>query len=440
LSRDSDQEVPAGQAAERSGYKFYVVLLLAGTYMLNTADRGILSILVPPLKREFALSDWQIGLLAGPLFAFVYAVSSLPFATWSDRGNRRTLIAVTMLIFSAATGLCGAARSFVQLMIGRFLTGAVESATVPAANSLIVDLYPPERRVSAIAIFSAGGSFGATFAALLGGVVAHHYGWRLAFVAMGLPGLILGPLLMLSVREPARTLTPTRTGPSRDISMLKVIATIFARPAFAWLCVGNVLLFFRNSGAQAFQTLFLVQAHHLDLQQIGTVTAALGICGLGVTLIVGRLLDGLGTRDVRWFMFVPMIVAFLAIPFALIQFLAADAWISLIVGGGGALFILAYAAPLYAAAQMVVPSEMRARAIAIMLLLTNLIGTGLGPPTLGLISDRLGAYLGPIEGLRWSLLGMLSVNVAAGWAFWRAAANLKKDADHVAAHVAAAAL
>ncbi|MGD9809761.1 MAG: spinster family MFS transporter [Sphingobium sp.] len=415
------------EGADTPRYRLYVVVLLALTYMLNTADRGILNILVPKIKQEFTLHDWQIGLLAGPMFALVYAVSSLPFATWSDRANRRSLIAGTMILFSAATAMCGLARSFVQLAIGRFLTGSVESATVPAANSLISDLYPPERRVSAIAIFSAGGSFGATFAALLGGVIAHNYGWREAFLAMGLPGIILGPLMILTVREPQRRLSAARRAIDAAQPLFQVMKIIFARPAYRWMCIGNVLLFFHNAGAQAFQSLFLVQTHGLNLQQIGSVTATLGLCGLAITLAVGKIVDRLGARDIRYFMIVPVIVALGGIPFALVQLLSVNPWVALVVGSGGTLFLHAYAAPLFASAQMVVPGAMRARAIAILLLLTNLIGTGLGPPVTGLVSDLFAGSVGEAEGLRGALLAILIFNVLAAYSFWRAARALVDD-------------
>jgi MFS family permease len=408
-------------------YRLYVLILLAVTYTLNTADRGILNIVLPPIKKEFGLADWQLGMLAGPLFAIIYAVCSIPFASLSDRANRKTLIASTMIVFSAATALCGVATSYVHLMIGRFVTGSAESATVPAASSIIADLYGSGRRVWAIAIFSAGGSFGTTVAGLVGGVVAYHFGWRAAFMAMGIPGLLLGVVMLLTVREPARLATSRRPAGQVALPLASVVKRVFSQPAFRWLCFGNLLLFFHNSGANAFQSLFMVQTHGLNLQQIGTVGTALGIGGLIVTLGVGRVADRLALRDIRWLMYIPLIVALLGIPCALIQQLATNGWVALVVGGSGALFVLAYAAPLYAAVQALVPGTMRARAIAFMLLLTNLIGVGFGPPTAGLLSDVFGSMFGAIDGLRYALIVMLIPNLIAAFAFWRASRTLKAD-------------
>ncbi len=306
--------------------------------------------------------------------------AALPLAALSDRTSRRNLIAATMLVFSGATALCGLASSYVQLACGRFLTGSAESATVPPRAPLIADLYPPAKRTSAIAIFTAGGSVGGTVAGMVGGVVAHHYGWREAFFVAGVPGVILAVTIMLTVKEPQRIIALVQGVKVPPAPMLAVLKQILAQPAFCWLMAGNTLLFFRGGGFGAFDNLFLVQTHGLNVEQIGTVHTALGMGGLAVTLFVGRLVDKLSQRDMRWFMYTAVIVCLASIPFALVLLLASNPWVSLIVGGLGALFALSYAAPLFAAAQALVPNAMRARAIAILLLSTTLLGAGLGAP------------------------------------------------------------
>jgi len=423
----------ATETGEASGPSpsLYAVVLLALTYTLNTADRSILNILVPPIKEEFGLTDWQIGVLAGPLFALIYAISSIPFASWSDRTNRRNLISVTMMVFGGATAACGLATTYLHLMIARFVTGSAESATVPAATSMIADIYPAHKRVWAIAIFSAGGSFGATFAGLVGGVIAHRYGWREAFFVMGVPGVLLAIALLLTVREPARA--HSRTGQRVVIPLWQAIRQIFAQKSFRWLCTGNILLFFHNSGVMPFHSLFLVQVHGFNLEQVGFAVTAWGVAGLMVTLAVGKLTDRLAQARVEWFMYIPAIVALLGIPFAMALLLSPDRWFSLVVGSSGSLVVLAYAAPLYAAAQALVPNEIRARAIAILLLLTNLIGVGLGAPTAGILSDTLRGVLGDDEGLRWALLIMLIPNLLAAFAFWRASRTLAAEIEVVGA-------
>ncbi len=135
--------VEAGTISRR--YRTYILILLAATYGLNMADRGILSVIMPVLKKDFHFHDWQIGVLAGPVFAVVYSLCSLPSSSIADRFSRKNLIAASMLIFSGATLTCGMAVTYWQLAVGRFLTGSAEAATVPAANSVIADLYPPER-------------------------------------------------------------------------------------------------------------------------------------------------------------------------------------------------------------------------------------------------------------------------------------------------------
>jgi len=209
--------------------------------------------------------------------------------------------------------------------------------------------------------------------------------------------------------------------------MWPVIGRVFSQPAFRWLCIGNTVLFFHNTAAQAFQSLFLVQTHGLNLQQIGSVGSVLGLGGLAITLIVGRACDPLAARDVRWLAWIPMIVALGGIPFALILLLSPHPWVAMVMGGAGTLFVLAYAAPMYAAVQQLVPGPMRARAIAFLLLLTNLLGTGLGPPAAGLLSGVLAGHVGEYEGLRWSLIVLLGANLFSGYAFWRASRTLASD-------------
>jgi MFS family permease len=266
---------------------------------------------------------------------------------------------------------------------------------------------------------------------MVGGVVAHHYGWREAFFVAGIPGVLLAITIMLTVKEPQRIVASIQGVKAPPVPMIAVLKQILAQPAFCWLMAGNTLLFFKGGGFGSFEAVFLVQTHHLNIQQIGTVETIIGMGGLLITLLVGKVVDKLSQRDMRWFMYTAVIVSLLSVPFGLVLLLASNPWVALIVGSMGALFALSYAAPLFAAAQALVPNSMRARAIAILLLSTTLLGAGLGPPVAGLISDHLGATLGKAEGLRWSMMIMMIPGLFATFSFWRASVTLRRDAARV---------
>jgi predicted MFS family arabinose efflux permease len=182
----------------------YVLTIVTLIYVVNYINRQILNILLPQIKAEFQLTDTQLGLLAGPVFAVVYAVLGLPLAAIADRVSRRNLITVTLGIFSVATFVCGYISSFVELLLARFVTGIGEAGTSPAACALIADLFPPAQRASALSIYASGLNIGVLIAFFAGGWIAQVWGWRVAFMSAGAPGLALVILCLLTVREPRR--------------------------------------------------------------------------------------------------------------------------------------------------------------------------------------------------------------------------------------------
>ena len=189
--------------------RWYILLILTLVYSLNHVDRQIMVILSEPIKQEFGLSDTQIGLLTGIVFAFFYAVLGIPFAAWADRGNRRNIVALSLSIWSGMTALSGFAGSFWQLAIARMGVGIGEAGGTPPATAMIADVFPPKRRALALGIYTTGISLGILIGFILGGAIAAKYGWRMAFFVAGVPGLVLALLLMFTVAEPRRCLLYT---------------------------------------------------------------------------------------------------------------------------------------------------------------------------------------------------------------------------------------
>ena len=189
-------------ASER--YRLYVVWLLCVVYLFNHVDRQILAILIQPIKAEFDLSDTDLGLLGGVAFALFYSTLGIPIARYADRGNRKTIIAVSLAMWSLFTALTGLARTFWHLLLARVAVGIGEAGCSPPAYSIISDYFEPKRRATAISIYSLGVSGGAIVGLVVGGHLAEAYGWRTAFYVLGLPGVALAIVVAITLREPPR--------------------------------------------------------------------------------------------------------------------------------------------------------------------------------------------------------------------------------------------
>lgn len=407
-------------------YRNYILLLLAASYGLNFGDRQMLSILMPAIKGEMHFTDTEVGILAGPMFALVFSIMGLPLATLADRGNRRNLISWTLLLFSAATAACGLATNFLHLAIARVVTGFGEAGTTPAANSTITNLFPPERRAFATSVFTAGGTFGVICASFIGGRIAYYYGWREAFFVAGIPGLLLAALIYFTAREPMRTASRLTT-PGSTVTTWATLKQLWSQPAFRWIATGDATLVFANRGSDTFRNIFLVQTHHLNLKDLGTIQALFGILGVCTGMLIGLTVDKLSKRDIRWFVFIPSIIAIMGVPFTLTLLLAPTREVAIGVGLIGSLFAGAYIAPIFAATQQLVPAPMRARSIAVLLLILTLVGLGIGPVFTGVASDYFAKTFGKEDGLRYSLLLLLVPACIACFAFLRASVHLKAN-------------
>jgi hypothetical protein len=196
------------QVSPRRGYTLAVLLAI---YACNFMDRQIFAILKPAIKQELGFSDTQLGLLSGLAFTLFFATLGIPLGLWADRGRRTSLVAAALFLFSGMTAVCSLARGFGSRLLARIGVGVGEAGTSPASHAMIADLYPPEERSRAMAVFALGPHLGLLLGLLLGGLVSHRYGWRVAFLAAGLPGLVLAALTYLTVEEPARLQEPAAT-------------------------------------------------------------------------------------------------------------------------------------------------------------------------------------------------------------------------------------
>jgi len=409
----------------------YALALLTTVYVINYVDRQILSILLEPIKKAFALSDTQLGLLSGVAFALFYATLGMPIAMWADRGNRRHIITLATTVFSVMTAACGYAQSFTTLLLARIGVGCGEAGSSPPSHSIIADLYPPEKRATAMAIFALGVNIGILIGFLVGGWVNEFFGWRTAFLVVGAPGLLLAILVHFTLDEPERGHSDGRSAEAAEQppSIWAAFAFMWRRRSLRHIVIGATLNSFVGYGAVAWVPAYLIRSYGMSTAEVGTALALIiGIAGGIGTFSGGYFADRLGQRDVRWNMWLVAACVSAGVPFSFAVFLAPSAaWalVAFIVPASvGSLFL----GPSLAMVQGLVPVRMRTLASAILLFILNIIGLGIGPLAVGMVSDQLVPQFGQ-ESLRYALLIVGFVNVWAAVHFFFAGRALRDDLD-----------
>lgn len=402
----------------------YVLGILVVVYVFNFIDRQILSILLEPIKLELELTDTQLGFLSGIAFAIFYATLGMPIARIADRTSRTGVITVCLGLWSLMTALCGLAANFIQLLLARIGVAVGEAGGSPPAHSLISDYFPLESRSTALGIYSLGIPIGTMFGLLIGGWVNEYLGWRLAFLVVGVPGILLAIIFRLSVREPQRA---TVAAAAASTSITQVGRYLRRQRSFMHLAVGGALHAFVGYGLTLWNPSFFVRSHGLGSGEIGTILALLaGIVGGAGTFFGGWFADRLAQRDQRWYMWLPLIGLAFSAPFTIAAYLAQShelAFLLLVVPAFCGAF---YLGPSFAATQSLVPPHMRAVAAAVLLFVLNIIGLGLGPQLIGILSD----WLTPTyqnESLRYAIVITSVINLWAAFHYWASAWTLRAD-------------
>jgi MFS family permease len=388
-----------------TAYKRSVILLLTLAYTLNSADRTLIAIIGQPLKVDLNITDAQLGVLIGTAFATLYAFSGLPIARLAERFNRVFIISTALAVWSALTALCGAAANFTQLLMLRMAVGVGEAGCTPPAHSLISDYFAPSRRSTALSIYSCGISFGYMLSAIVGGYAASHYGWRIACVVVGLPGIVIALLLRGLIKEPPRgnsdppadlrsAMPAGRPGFTDELKeVLQTARTLFLKRPVANMLVGLIVASFAAQGSYAFVPAYFSRAFGLDYTTIGMISAVTGGAAVGLGLAAGGLLtDALGARDAKWYALVPAGGLIIALPLYVLAFLQADWRMSALFLGTAGFFQYLSFGPTVGVVQNMVDSRRRATATALVYILLTVICLGCGPPFTGWLIDRLGEF------------------------------------------------
>lgn len=416
-------------AASRHGYRGYALAMLLVVYVFNFIDRQIITILQEPIKREFGLADWQLGLMTGVAFALFYTVLGLPIARLADGGMPRTrIISVALALWSLATALCGAAQNFVQLLVARLAVGVGEAGCSPPALSMIADMYRREERGFAMGIYALGIPIGSMLGLMLGGWTASLFGWRAALAMIGLPGVLLAILFALTVREPMRGTLAT---PVPRIASGASLRLMLGKPTYRQLLAAGSIASLVSAGVAIWFPPFFMRTHGMSMAQVGVSWGLVsGLSGIVGGLGGGWLIDRLGRRDPRYALWLPVAAMLIAFPFFLAALSAKSAQAALLFLIVPIAMNSAWLAAFMALGQGLTPLAMRATIAAFGALTTNLVGIGIGPLLLGGLSDFFAMRTGSAaEGLRFSLLFAGAGYLWAAAHFYLASRQLSADLE-----------
>ena len=407
---------------------YYALGILTVVYAFNFIDRQLLAILQESIKADLGLSDSQLGLLTGFAFAVFYVTAGIPIARWADHGNRRNIVAGSLFIWSFMTALSGLVQNYAQLVLARIGVGIGEAGGSPPSHSIISDIFPPNRRATALGFYSTGVSFGILFGFLFGGWLNEFFGWRVAFMVVGIPGVFLAALLMFTLREPTRGMIEQRTATTEAVPLGQVIKTLWGSKTFRHLSLAASLNAFSGYGTASWTASFMIRSHEMSTGELGTWLAIIiGLCGAIGVFFGGAAADRLSSRDKRWYMWLPAIVGFIAVPFMIAVYLADSPYFALTMMLIPGLLHQVYLGNTLATTHNLVGLKMRATSSAILFFIINMIGLGCGPFLIGFLSDQLSASYGA-DSLRMAMLYLLpAVMFWSACHFYFASRHLRND-------------
>lgn len=385
------QDASLKDVPEKLSPPYWVLFVLVLVFAINFIDRSIVYILQESIKAQFHLTDTQVGLLGGPAFGFCYALCGIPLARLAERRSRRVIIAAAAAVWSVMTALCGVAQNFGQLVGARALVAVGEAGSTPPSHSMISDYFPPHRRATALAIYTAGVPIGMLAGSAAGGALAAWVGWRWTFVIMALPGLIAA-LLTLTIKEPRRGRTDDRRVEEAVPSFGEVVAKALRTPAYFHVVAAMSVYGLVIYAVMNFTGVFLMRRFGLPPGAAGTAFGLIyGVAAGGGTLLGGAMADRLAKRSVKVYGILPALCLGAAGPLFVLGFSQSNAAVAtLLLLLPGVLHTMHLGAT-YGVIQNSFPPRMRATAVAITMLTSAALGMSLGPPIVGLLSDMFAA-------------------------------------------------
>lgn len=411
-------------------YRYYVLAVLWLVAVLRFVDLQILAVLLEPIKQDFSFSDTQLALLGGLAFALFYGTLGLPVAWLADRCSRRNIIAAAVSLWSLMTALCGTASGFLGLFLARMGVGIGEAGAYPPSTSLLADYFAPRERSLACAVLASAIPVGVFVGFLVGGLVAQHYGWRTAFHVVGIPGVLLGALVFLTVREPSRGGMEAEPAAPSTESMRASISVLLQSGAYRYLLAASCCFTLGAAGSGVWIPSWFMRVHGLEPATVGLWMAFLygggGLLGALASGFISQRLEntrvpgsGAARTGALSLMFCLPLLPFI---FHLPHAGAAFAFLGLVT------FLMHMnTGPVLNLLQQAGGSTRRAMAHAVSVLVSNLVALPLGPLFVGLCSDWLTPRHGPVV-LGWAILAlMLTAWTAASWCFVMLLRRLEQD-------------
>ena len=391
-----------------AGYRRLFIGMSFSVAVFNFADRSVLAVLAQPIKRDLGLSDFQLGILQGVAFAFLYALLGLPIGRLAERYSRVKIISIAIIFWSIMTAACGLIGSFVQLLLCRVGVGVGEAGSQPVTSSLVSDHFPRERRASAMSLILLGTPVGIFLGATAGGWVAAQWGWRMAFFVLGIPGVLVGLLVLLVLREPRRGLADNAPrDPAPPPNFGAFLRVVISKRGLFFVILGGALAGFGMTAISQFLAVYLGRIYQLPVQQAGALYGTISAISLAAGLLIGSFgTDWLSRRgDRRWPAWGPAIGLAVA---PLLYWIAFNThsivWGSVMLCISGGTLLLFYG-PTLAMIQNMLEPRMRATGAALFAILYTIFGSGLGPTAVGWMSDRFaesvftdGEYLAQCHG------------------------------------------
>ncbi|HZP13013.1 MAG TPA: MFS transporter [Nevskiaceae bacterium] len=413
------------------GYLTWSLVVLSAANVLNYSDRNVVNILLEPIKRDLALSDSQAGLLTGLAFTVVFSLMGVPLARIADRGHHVKVISGAIAAFSIMTVACANATSFATLLLARIGVGIGEAGVGPSTSAMIADYFSPQVRARAFSAVAVTSGLGIIFGMALGGYLSDRVGWRAVFAIMGAPGVIVALLAYLTLREPAQALRAAASHAAPTVSIEAALRVLGSRKSYVYMTIGLAIAAIGSYGLSAWIPAFFMRNYAMSGTKIGGILALSGGPGTVIGILAGGWLsDKLSTRDARWPLWLFMLGFGGTVPIYLVLLLSPSANLGLALSIPATIIACLWIAPGMALSQTLAGSQFRATAAAIFSLALNLVGLGIGPLAVGVISDALQPIAGA-EALRYALCSMLATFVVGLVLFQIATRYVRADLDAI---------
>lgn len=411
-------EVPC--ADEKLSQYLPMALLMWLVYVIHGIDRSILNVLLSPIQQEFALSDSQIGLLSGVAYAIPFALAGIPLGALADRTTRKNLLASLLAIWSVFTIVSGMVHKFWALALARGIVGAAEGGGPPTMISLLSDSAPPKYRPAVMSIFFTGPFCGIFLGSLIAGYASQIAGWRTALFIAGVPGLLIAAFIFFAVKEPKRgAFDAPSTGDEQALSILQSLKALFENNQRGALTAAIVLSAFVSIAINAWLAIFFVRVHDYSMAQTGAISALiLGVFGGAGAILSGAIATRYGKGNQQWILKWCAVTMLLSVPAAILAIVSVDARFGIVGLGIWSMLSTAYLGPGYSALTTALPASIRATAIGGVAVLANLLGAGLGPQAVGIISDTLSVG-DAADNLRAALASVTLVSLLPAYFFYR---------------------